>query len=578
MLDYEGPLHRAVLSRTLWLVLLGPLLGLFWQLLVARPRPDRDRGIAGAAGPFAAAVALAVHVVLLVRLPAGERALYDHVVSGARVPGLDAPIDLWLDERSATACALACVVACASSVKLLRGPASGQTWPRWTWLQLALLGALVAFLADGLLTVVAGWSLAGAAGVWLAGWRDARASLPAAAWAVVAGAAVLVGATSLFWGLGGSWEDGQYETDPQPLAAVRTEGRVGEATLTMTASPGALVFVDDARQSPLHAPFVRVPLAVGPHVVRVSAGDVADARSRLVLADCEDAVLVPTGPTLSLHTMRDGLDVRDRHGELVFRRALESRVAPGGIGVVAATLLAWLVAAFAMGGVSAPQAALAPPGALSALASSATSSLLGPMLLLRADFLFPSAVRTGAIVAIAGAALVLGATWRALPYDGSPRWLVFATAAPAGLAFVALGLGGSSRALIAIAVVGLAVAALDLLAPRVQPPVLEIAEDPEGSMVLTVPARLGGLLATMEHGVIGAVAGAVAAGAHITAWMVATADRHALATPADRMAAGVLRLSRAATPVTGASVARIAWGVLALAGVAALVHALWPGG
>jgi hypothetical protein len=589
MLDYEGPLHRAVLSRTLWLVLLGPLLGLFWQLLVVRPRARRAHGEAlrrelvrggqaGAAGLFAAAVALAAHVVRLVTLPAGQRALYDHVVSGTRLPGLEAPLDLWLDARSAVACGLACVVACASAVKLSAGPSFERTWPRWTWLQLALLGALVAFLADGLLTVVAGWSLAGAAAVWLSGWREFRASVPAAAWAVVAGTSAVVGAAVLFWGSGGSWEDAQYEVDPQPLAAVRTDGRPDEATLSMTSSPGAFVFLDEARQPSLQAPFTRAPLAPGPHMVRVSAGAAADAKTRLVLADGEDVVLVPAGPTLSLHTLRDALDVRDSHGQAAFRSALESRIAPGGIGVVAATLLAWLFAAFALGGVSTPQAGLAPPGTLWALSCAATTSLLGPMLLLRADFLFPSAVRTGAVIAIAGAAMVLGATWRALPYDGLARWLVFAAAAPAGLAFVMLGLGGADRALAAMVVVGLGVATLGLLARRVDPRRLPVLDDPEESALLSVPERLGELVASMEHGVVGAVASATAAGAHVTAWMVAMADQHVIATPADRVADGILSASRAVEPLTGGSVARIAWGLLALLAAAALLHALWPGG
>ncbi len=589
MLDYEGPLHRAVLSRTLWLVLLGPLLGLFWQLLFVRPRAARARGeafrrelarggLAGALGIFASAAALAVHVVQMLAAPAGQRALYDHVVSGARLPGLEAPLDLWLDGRSAVACGLACVVACASAVRLASAPTFERLWSRWVWLQLALLGALLAFLADGLFTVVAGWSLAGAAGAWLAGWRDARASVPAAAWAVVAGASVLVGATLLFWGLGGSWEQAQYESDPQPLIAVRADGRAGEATLTLTGAPGAHVSIDDARPAALRAPFVRLPLAPGPHVVRVSSGAVVDARSRLVLADGEDAVLVPVGPTLSLHTMRDALEVRDRRGEPVFRRLLEARVAPGGIGVVAATLLAWLVATFAMANLSVPQAALGPPGALSALASSVTTSLLGPMLLLRADFLMPSAVRAGAIIAIAGAAIVLGATWRALPYDGASRWLVFATAAPTGLACIALGLGGATPALVAMSVVGLGVAALKLFARPDQAPGLDASDDPDDTVVLTIPERLGGLLATMEHGVVGAVAGAAAAAAHIAAWTVAMADQHLIASPSDRVADGLLRASRAVTPLTGVSLGRLVWGLLALVGIAALVHAVWPGG
>jgi hypothetical protein len=202
------------------------------------------------------------------------------------------------------------------------------------------------------------------------------------------------------------------------------------------------------------------------------------------------------------------------------------------------------------------------------------------MLLLRADFLFPSAVRTGAVVAIAGAALVLAATWRALPHEGMSRWLVFATGAPAGLSLIALGLGGSGRGLVAMVVVGLAVAALKLLAPRVEapPPDVVALDDAEDSALLSLPSRLGELLATMEQGVVGAVAGAMSASAHLLAWTVAMADEHVVTTPADRVADGALRASRAVEPLAGASLGRVAWVLLALAGFAALVHALWPGG
>ncbi len=204
MLEYVGPLHRAVLSRTLWLVLLGPLVGLAWQLLAVRPRVRRAHGPAlrrelsragwaGAAGVVSAAVVLAAHAARLATLPAGQRALYDHVLPGARMPGLDAPLDLWLDESSAVPAGIACLVACGAAVALLRGRSFERSWPRWTWLQLALLGALLSFLGDGLPTIAAGWALAGAAGAWLAGWPVASASVTAAASAAAGGAALLLG-------------------------------------------------------------------------------------------------------------------------------------------------------------------------------------------------------------------------------------------------------------------------------------------------------------------------------------------------------------------------------------------------
>src|SRR5579859_3362218 len=38
MPDYAGPLQHLVLSRTLWLILLWPLLGAAWQIVVERRR------------------------------------------------------------------------------------------------------------------------------------------------------------------------------------------------------------------------------------------------------------------------------------------------------------------------------------------------------------------------------------------------------------------------------------------------------------------------------------------------------------------------------------------------------------
>jgi hypothetical protein len=155
---------------------------------------------------------------------------------------------------------------------------------------------------------------------------------------------------------------------------------------------------------------------------------------------------------------------------------------------------------------------------------------------------------------------------------------VFAATAPAGLGCIALGLGGADQALVAMVVVGLGVAVLCLRAHRVDPRQLPALDDPEDSALLTVPAALGELVVTMEHGVVGAVAGASSGVAHITAWMVATADEQVFASPADRVAEGLLRTSRAVQPMVGASVARIAWALLALLGAAALLYALWPGG
>lgn len=128
-----------------------------------------------------------------------------------------------------------------------------------------------------------------------------------------------------------------------------------------------------------------------------------------------------------------------------------------------------------------------------------------------------------------------------------------------------------------MSVVGLGVAALKLFAPAVDVPGPEASDDPDDTVVFTLPERLGGLLATMEHAVVGAVAGATTAFAHMAAWTVAMTDQHVIALPSDRVADGLLRAQRAVTPVVGIGLGRIVWILLALLGVAALAHALWPG-
>src|ERR1019366_7710793 len=104
----------------------------------------------------------------------------------------------------------------------------------------------------------------------------------------------------------------------------------------------------------------------------------------------------------------------------------------------------------------------------------------------------------------------------------------------------------------------------------------EPADAVEETLLVRVPERLGALLAAMEGWVVGSRAGGVAGAARVAAWMAAAADEHLVASPADRVGDGVLRVTHAAEPMVGGGLGRIVWAVVALAGVAALLHALWP--
>jgi hypothetical protein len=593
MPDYAGTLQRLALSRTLWLVVAWPIVGLLWQLAVARRRIGRagDAGavlrelasarVAGLGCIALAATATLGHALLLARLPAGTRALFEPLVRGARFGDVDAGVVLLLDARALAACALVCVVTLGAAAVLATRPAPERGWRPWAWLQLALVGALVSFLADGFLTVAIGWALASAAGAWLAGWHDARVGVVVGTRGAAALAAMLFGSALLFWGLGGSWDDDGYtpETHPRVVAAHVGAG-AAEASLTMTSLAGASVFLDDARTSSLHAPFVRVPLAAGPHALRIHPGDGADDAllPHVEVAPGEEIALVPLGPTLSFHTMADELALRDRGGAPVVRHVVEEHLGPGGFAVVAGALLSLLAAAGAMSAWSPPVSA---PRTLVAVAAGGTTSALGPFLLVRLAFLFPSAQHTGTVVTSVGAATLLAVMWNALGYAGLRRWLVFAAGGPAGLTCVALGLGDVIAALGVMVASGALTAVGYLVAARKGEDDEAIDEATRGSLddtlLARVPARLGELLASMERWVVGSVASAVAGTARIAAWTVARADDHLVSAPADVVASGVERAARRVEPWVGVSLSRVAWAVLAVGAAAALLHAVWPG-
>ena len=442
MPDYAGPLlERVVISRTLWLVVVWPIVGFLWQALVVRRRLLHARGAdaakralgaarnAGVGCVVLAAAATLAHSLVLAGAPHGEQALFEPGAPGVRLGQLDAQVDLLFDPLSAMFCALACLVALGVAGFMARRPSPGGGWRPWAWLQLSLAGALVAFAADGFLGTAIGWAMSAAAAAWLAGWNDSPRGLVAAMRGGVAITAMLLGSALLFWGLGGSWDGDDYATDPQPrLAAVRagawpdgsgardslggSAGLPGSGALTFTSVPGTVVFIDDARSPAGESPFANVPVRAGSHALRVHSGAGAndDILGRVTFEDGEEVALVPLGPTLAFRAIADQLSLRDRAENAPVRSALEGRVGPGAGAVVAASLVAFLLAAGLMSGAM-PSGSV--PPALAALAHGATMAALGPYLIARIAFLFPLAQSTWIAVEAAGAAILLVAGWRA---------------------------------------------------------------------------------------------------------------------------------------------------------------------
>ncbi|HEY3815725.1 MAG TPA: hypothetical protein VGL81_01060 [Polyangiaceae bacterium] len=593
MPDYAGTLQRLALSRTLWLVVAWPLVGLLWQLAVSRRRIARAgdagavlRELASARAAGLGCIALTAtatlgHALLLARLPVGARALFEPVARGARFGDVDAGVVMLLDPRALAACGLVCAVTLGAGVVLATRPAPERGWRPWAWLQLALAGALVSVLADGFLTVAVGWALASAAGAWLAGWHDPRVGVVAGTRGAAALAAMLVGSALLFWGFGGSWDEDGYTPEVHPRVVTVDVGAVpGQAALTMTSLAGAAVFLDDARVASLHAPFMRATLAPGPHALLIRPGDGADdtVLPRVEAAPGHALALVPLGPTLSFHTMADELSLRDHEGTPVVRHVVEEHLGPGGFAVVAGALLSLLAAAGAMSAWSPPVAA---PRVLVAAAAGGTTSVLGPFLLVRLAFLFPSAQHTATVVTSVGAATLLAAVWNALGHTGLRRWLVFVAGAPAGLTCVALGLGDVVAALGVMVVSGAAAAAAYLVAARRGEDDAAIDEAARGSLddalLARVPARLGELLASMERWVVGSVLSAVGGTARIAAWTLARADEHLVSLPGDTAASRVERAAQTVEPWVGVPLSRVAWALLTLGALATFLHAVWPG-
>jgi hypothetical protein len=622
MPDYAAPLQRLVLSKTLWLVIVWPLVGLAWQLLVTRSRMARARGqgamkraLASARNSGIACVALAMsstlaHAVVLAR--EDIRGLLEHIGSGARFGELDAEVDLSFDRLSATCCMLACSIALTVAVVLATAPPPERGWRPWAWIQLSLAGALVTFVADGFVGVAIGWAMVSAAGAWLAGWDDSRRWFVAAMRGAIAMAAMLAGAILLFWGQGGSWDGDDYLPDsPMRFATVRgldwlRAGAADGASLTLTNMADAEVFIDDARTPVARSPFVKVPVPAGTHALRVRTGDGSneDILGRVNFdADTDPVVLVPLGPALSFRAIAEQLVLVDatpgaaatpgvaatpgRLSDAPARPTLELHTGPGGALVVASSLVALLLAAGLISGASPSPGAPLPLGAL---AHGVTIAAIGPYLLARVAFLFPLAPNTWIAIESVGAVILLAAGWRAPTGKGARRWLAFVGVAPAALAFLALGASGVFAMSIVMTLAGIAAATLYLVAARGHaldhPEAAQPSEHPdqfaapstiESLLLIRIPAGLSSLLVSMDRWVVGATASALATAGGVGAWVTATVDEHLISAPANAVAARLARVGRSFETTIGARAGSLAWALLAIAGLVLLVNALWLG-
>ena len=475
MSEYVGPLQRIELSRTLWLVVALPLLAAAVQLVLAR-RAASSRVIArvGIAAIAAVLGAVVVHGVELARLPADERFVFEHLWRLVRVGQLDVNVDLALDPLSAVACG---VVASAGLVAAFVVPESSPL--RLACRSLVVGATLLVVLADGFVVAVAAAELATVAAWALA--RDGRRSRVLVG-GLAADAPFVAGAVLLFWGLGGGWGSGGYTPDlsprfvavhdADPTAADRRAPRPsaprddddddeplrfapGDGFLTLTSSPGAIVFVDDARtpitvgDRPLRSPFVRQPVRGGLHTFRIHSGGSTDdyVVSRVVVEGGREIALTVIGPSITFRQIQDELAVRPVRGGSTTREDVARRT----LGDVRVVTLACILLFVGL-------------AARLAMASSIAAAAAPIYVFARLAFLLPLSHVACAVAACAALLFALGAVVSACRESDARRILVRVGVAQAFVALAALALGGHAAAMLIVVVDALALGALGLSA------------------------------------------------------------------------------------------------------------------
>ncbi len=343
-------------------------------------------------------------------------------------------------------------------------------------------------------------------GFWYQDYKKATAGMKAFVTNRVGDWGFLAGLFLLFWGLGGSWfAGGQYQADNGPrFAAVEVReaeadadahehargdvpggahqgaeanaahhgaegngphhgagpgaergarhpgsegaaGAAGDSLLTMTALPGAPVFLDDQTEPFALSPFVRKPVPAGRHVLRIEGSP--DERSRVMFgaAPGKELVVAVVGPTFTFRQLHDQLVVRNAHGQAELRANLLSKKVWGGISLVTLACLFFFVGATGKSAqlplyVWLPDA-MAGPTPVSALIHAATMVTAGVYMVARLSWLFALSPTACAVVAFVGALTALfAASIGFFQYD-IKKVLAYSTVSQLGFMFIGVGVG-----------------------------------------------------------------------------------------------------------------------------------------
>ncbi len=346
MQEVVGPVQRAIVAPHLWAILAWPLvaiaiLALVWCWRVSsvgagarRPGPARVQAWLERwtmpAGLFASLCATVGHIVPLMRELPRERYLIVHLWRFFRIGDAEANADLAFDPLAACACCVVAIVSLGALVARRRGGASLAGDSR---IGLLAVAAMTVALAENAVVVAIGLGLLASLSVE----RFVGSAPSVRTWSrATAVVSFLLGASVLSWALGGAWYDGRYVANDQArFASAIAEKRADKADsssrtdrpfnpsdytgyglLNVLTYPNSLVFLDESRQpveredrSILRAPFARLRVPTGYHVVRVHPGGALDdsvVRPVFVSRDQETSI-IPIGSSLSFREIRDEL-------------------------------------------------------------------------------------------------------------------------------------------------------------------------------------------------------------------------------------------------------------------------------
>jgi hypothetical protein len=279
-------------SRTLWLIVAPPLAGFAWQLVreIGRaPRSGSDRWSrrVGVGSVVLASGATFGHALRLAREPAGTGALVQSATAAIDFGPLALHLGLRLDPVSGAVSGLACAAAMAVAAWLASRRADERGGPAWAWLELSVAGGLLSFLADDFMTMLAGWTLAGAAAAWLEGWIDPRRGAVRATRCALAVLALLVGAAS--------------HADPRaPLALAPVAFLVAVAAMSASTLPAgaplSLAAVGCGTTVGLIGPFLLLRLVAFAPMPSGAEPAVAIAGAVMLAMVGRRALLAPRGP------------------------------------------------------------------------------------------------------------------------------------------------------------------------------------------------------------------------------------------------------------------------------------------